>query len=289
MAIVVGRYAVFGLSSLLVLAVALRAQPVGVRAMSRSPKAWGMAMVLTLFGNVLYYACLATALRLAGTAMPTLIIGMLPVVVAVLGALGERGVPWGSLLASCALIGGGLALVHASGTHSASPLVSDGASYRVGIALAFVALASWTVYGIGNAAYLRLHPEADMVTWTSMTGVATLPLLVPLGATMGGSEAIAGFSAREGTIPLVAVSLALGLGTSWVATWLWNGASAVLTTRLLGQLIVVETLMALVFAALVRWEMPSAAVVAGATMLLTGVLWGIRTARAGDVAAAETR
>ena len=286
-AIVIGRYVVFGLSSLLVLAIIAWRARRSAMSMLRSPRAWGAALVLTLFGNVIYYVCLATALRLAGTAMPTLIIGMLPVIVAVLGAVGERGVPWGALLASCALIVGGLVLVHMAGARGTAPLVAGGTSYGAGVALAFAALASWTVYGMGNAAYLRRHPGTDMVMWTSMTGTATLPLLVPLFAFVGGLGTFAGADAtvENGVVPFAVVSLALGLGTSWAATWAWNGASAVLPTRLLGQLIVVETLMALVFAAVVRWEMPSAAVGVGAAMLLAGVLWGIRVARTNDAAA----
>ena len=288
MAIVTVRYAVFGLSSLVVLLIVLRRSPIPDASDARSsqailsPSAWGAALVLTLFGNVLYYACLAASLRMAGTAMPTLIIGMLPVVVALIGAMGERGVPWLALGASCALMVGGLAIVHVAGMHGTTPLVADDDRYGIGVALAVAALASWTVYGIGNAAYLRRRPATGMVTWTSMTGVATLPLLVPLVLITGGPGTLRfgdmALETGDGALRIAVVGVVLGLGTSWAATWLWNGASAVLPTRLLGQLIVVETLMALVLAALVRWEMPSGAVIVGAAMLLTGVLWGIRIA-----------
>ncbi|KJT22883.1 hypothetical protein SEEH3374_25440, partial [Salmonella enterica subsp. enterica serovar Heidelberg str. RI-11-013374] len=43
-------------------------------------KDWSTALPLTLMGNVIYYACLASAIQRTGAPVSTMIIGTLPVV-----------------------------------------------------------------------------------------------------------------------------------------------------------------------------------------------------------------
>ena len=56
----------------------------------------------------------------------------------------------------------------------------------------------------------------------------------------------------------------------------WNRASQRLPTALAGQLIVFETLAALGYAFMLRGEPPAAATLAGITLLVIGVLLGVR-------------
>ncbi|MEY5547388.1 DMT family transporter, partial [Salmonella enterica subsp. enterica serovar Corvallis] len=44
-------------------------------------KDWSTALSLTLMGNVIYYACLASAIQRTGAPVSTMIIGTLPVVI----------------------------------------------------------------------------------------------------------------------------------------------------------------------------------------------------------------
>ena len=71
--------------------------------------------------------------------------------------------------------------------------------------------------------------------------------------------------------------VAIGLSASWLGTLLWNRASRLLPTSLVGQLIVFETLAALAYGFLWRGEGPSAGAIAGIVLLVAGVAVGVRT------------
>ena len=67
-------------------------------------------------GNLLYYLCLAAAIQRAGAPLPTMIIGTLPVVIAVVSnrrdAQRDGRLPWRRLAPSLVLICIGIALVN---------------------------------------------------------------------------------------------------------------------------------------------------------------------------------
>ena len=73
---------------------------------------------------------------------------------------------------------------------------------------------------------------------------------------------------------------AIGLSASWLGTLFWNRASQLLPTSLAGQLIVFETLSALLYAFLLRGSWPGAATLAGVGLLVAGVVLGMRAAQA---------
>ncbi len=75
---------------------------------------------------------------------------------------------------------------------------------------------------------------------------------------------------------LGSLSLLLGILSSWAASWLWNQASTRLPGTLAGQLIAFETLAALAYAAVWRGIVPAPHVLAGAALLLAGVVVAIR-------------
>src|SRR5690606_33415791 len=109
---------------------------------------WIEAAKLALIGNLVYYATLASAIQLAGAPVPTLIIGTLPVVIAVSANLldrrrggGEDSAPWLRLAAPLALILSGLLVVHAD--IAAQTGADGGGDHRVGVAFATRPLACW--------------------------------------------------------------------------------------------------------------------------------------------------
>ena len=103
------RYLAFGLIAL-PLAWLDRAQ---IRRLTRAD--WIEAAKLSLVGNLLYYLFLAAALQRAGGPLPTMIIGTLPVVIAITSNLRDARrdgrLPWRRLAPSLALIGAGIALL----------------------------------------------------------------------------------------------------------------------------------------------------------------------------------
>ncbi|CAD5370303.1 Inner membrane protein YtfF [Rubrivivax sp. A210] len=244
---------------------------------------WLDALELAAVGNVLYYLCLAAAIQRAGGPLPTMIIGTLPVVIAVASNLRGRDrdgpLPWGRMAPSLLLIAAGIALVNqAERTQAAA---TDPERYATGALLAVGAVICWTWYPIRNAEWLRAHADRSPRAWATAQGVATLPLAVLGLAVVWGGMAYAGdsFAMPLGPRPgfFVALMLATGLLASWAGTLCWNEASQRLPPGLAGQLIVFETLAALAYAFMLRGHAPAPAVLAGAALLIAGVAWALRT------------
>ncbi|MDQ7989156.1 MAG: DMT family transporter [Candidatus Dactylopiibacterium sp.] len=267
-----GRYLAFGL---ICLPLAWRDRR---RLAALDRRDWLAALELAFIGNLCYYVCLAAAIQIAGGAVPTLIIGTLPVVIAIVANLLDTPLPWLRLLPPVALIGGGIVLAHG---HDSSGSAQSGGEYAVGLTLAFIALACWTWYPIRNARWLKRHPAHSAATWATAQGLATLPLALAGYAAYGVWGAGAGFAFPLGPQPglFLGLMLTIGLLASWLGTLLWNRASLLLPTALTGQLIVFETLAALAYSFLWQGAWPSAPVAAGIAILVAGVLLGVRSFR----------
>ena len=270
-----GRYLAFGLVTLPI----AWWQRVALRRLKRTD--WWMAIKLSLVGNIIYYLALSAAIGLAGAPLPTLIIGTLPVVIAVCSNLGDRQFSWARLVPSLGLIGLGLLCVNAD---QLARLDAKDAltAYALGAVLAVVANAAWTWYPIHNARWLRAHPGHTSTTWASAQGIATLPMaLVGLSASVAYLQATGDVrfaTSVWGPEPMKFwwLMLAIGFGASWLGTLLWNIASKNTPTALTGQLIVFETLAALGYAYLVYQRAPSLTETAGIALLVLGVIVGVR-------------
>lgn len=286
----IGRYIAFGL-----LAVGLAW--IDRSALARLSRAdWIEAGKLALVGNLLYYTMLASAIQLAGAPVPTLMIGTLPVVIAVCANLGRGGaeedarVPWRRLGAPLVVILSGLLAVQWSpGGHAAdvAPGLERGPQHALGLFFGVCAVAAWTWYPIRNARWLRARGPGLARAWATAQGLATLPLAVLAAAVFAVWQGVA--SGGEGVFdgPLgprpalfVGMMLMVGLAASWLGTLLWNRASHVLPPALAGQLIVFETLAALSYAFIWYQRWPTSNEVVGIVLLVCGVVMGVRVFRA---------
>jgi drug/metabolite transporter (DMT)-like permease len=268
-----GRYLAFGL---IALPLAWRDR----RALARLSRAdWIEALKLAAVGNVLYYLALSSAIQLAGVPLPTVIIGTLPVVIAVCANLSQRDIAWRRLGLPLLLIAAGIAAVQSVEMQRIALGQVTGAGLGLGLALALAALVCWTWYPIRNAAWMQRNTSVGSGTWATAQGLATLPLaalgmlLYQLAAAGSGAGAPA-----LGPRPLeyVGLMLAIGLLASWLGTLCWNQASRLLPTSLSGQLIVFETLTALAYGFMHRALWPEPWTWAGIALLLAGVLAGTR-------------
>ena len=262
-----GRFLVYGIVSVVVLALSWRR--------ARRPtwaQAWG-ALWLSILGFTGYYWVLVLAIRDAGTEMPALIVGLIPLWVMLLGKPGH--LRWTTLAPGLLLTAAGLFLmsraVHAgAGAGATSPLPH----YARGLALSVLAMACWTAFSLLNAAWLRRHPDVSATDWANWLGVATglggLVLALGLGTPLPQLMAQPGW-------PLFAlVVLGIGFGSSWLATILWNLASQRLAASLCGQLIVSETLFALLYSFAWDGRWPSAMQGAAAFLFTLGILASIK-------------
>jgi len=289
----VSRYLAFGLIAL-PLALASRRR---IGALERAD--WVEAAKLSLVGNLLYYGFLAAAIQLAGPPLPTMIIGSLPVVIAIASNLGERTLPWRKLAGSLLVIAAGILLVNRDELARVSSGPSGSAALLPGAALALAAVACWTWYPIRNARWLRARPGLRSDTWATAQGLTTLPLALAGWLALGAVEAL-GRSASPGEASPVAsgpigalatgfdwplgpqpatflgLMLAIALLASWLGTLCWNRASQLLPTSLAGQLIVFETLSALAMGFAWRGQWPAPGTWLGVALLVAGVVLGVR-------------
>ncbi|WP_020647959.1 DMT family transporter [Solimonas variicoloris] len=275
----VGRYLAFGTLAL-GLAWFDRAT---LRRLTRAD--WIEALKLTAIGNLLYYSCLAAAIQRAGAPLPTMIIGTLPVVIAIAANLRDAHrdgqLPWAQLAPSLLLLSAGIACVNRAEWEAlrAAP-GADLLRYASGALLALVSVACWTWYPLRNADWLRRHPDRSPRGWATAQGLATLPLALAGYALLwlAMPQLRAGFEMPFGPRPwfFVAMMVTIGLCASWLGTLCWNAASQRLPTALAGQLIVFETLAALAYAYLLRGQWPPALTLLGVALLVAGVLWATR-------------
>ena len=274
-----GRYLAFGLIALPI-AWLDRAR---LAQFTRSD--WREALKLSLIGNLLYYLCLAAAIQRAGGPLPTMIIGTLPVVIAITSNLRDARrdgrLPWGRLAPSLALIATGIGCVNqVELAHLRADPSADLGRYASGALLAVAAVACWTWYPLRNADWLRAHADRSPRTWATAQGVATLPLAVIGCAGFWAWSAASGssFAMPFGPTPerFIWLMLAVGLFASWLGTLCWNEASQRLPTSLVGQLIVFETLSALTYAYALRGQWPDRMTLLGVALLIAGVMWALR-------------
>lgn len=282
-----GRYVAFGL-------LALGLAWFDRRALARLTRDdWTEAGRLALVGNLLYYSTLAAAIQLAGAPVPALIIGTLPVVIAITANLieqrsgaGNSAVKWRRLALPLAIMFAGLVAVQHGPADVSDPAQARGARHVIGVLLALCALLCWTWYPLRNSRWLRSRPPGLSRAWATAQGLTTLPLavLAALGyAVWDGLAHDAGsrYAWPFGTQPGMYIGLMVltGLAASWLGTLLWNKASHLLPAPLVGQLIVFETLAALLYAFVWEARWPAAYEAVGIALLIGGVMLGVRIFR----------
>ena len=260
-----GRFVAYGAVALAVSIAGRRPWPSASQALA--------ALGLSILGFTGYYLLLVLAIRDAGTEVPALIIGTIPIWVMLLGKPGD--LRWAALAPGVMLTAAGLALMTLAPEADASGM--RGAHFARGLLFALASLACWTAFALLNAAWLKRHPEVRVTDWANWLGLATGAGAIVLWIVAG--SGVAHMGAQPQVARFLVLALATGAGSAWLATILWNVASRRLSASLCGQLIVSETLFALAysFAWDGRWPTPAQW---GAVVLFTlGILASIRAHR----------
>jgi len=264
-----GRFASYGLMAMVMLLLGrrLRRLPTGSQALS--------ALGLSLLGATGYYLLLASSINAAGSEVPTLIIGTIPIWVMLLGK--PLGLKWSALLPGLLLTLAGLALMMQTSLANAVALPLQGQQFWWGVLLALVAMASWTAFAVLNASWLKRHPQVSVTEWSNWLGLATGigALLLWLFAGSTSNELLAVDS--KGLV--VMVCIATGVGSGWAGSLLWNVASRRLSVSLAGQLIVSETLFGLFYAFVWAGGWPTPEQWLAAVLFTLGIVASIRAHR----------
>lgn len=265
-----GRYIAYGLASAVLLV------PSWKTVMARMDgRDWRDLVLLSLLGNLIYYVGLSVSVQSSGVALASLIIGLLPVTVTLVGAKPGEGVPLRRLALPLALVVAGGVCINVS-VFTESRGVGIGRQV-VGVLGATLALAMWTAYAVWNARRLAATPKFNSHEWSLLTGLATglLSLLLVLPAFLLGGKV----HAPSAWAWFWMVSLAVAIGASVIGNGLWNAASRLLPLSLSGQLIVFETLFALLYGFLHEGRWPRGLEAAAIVLMLAGVLWSVRLHR----------
>lgn len=270
-----GRYIVYGILSALIILPKLIPLIQRLTRLDIQQLIW-----LSLSGNLMYYLLLASAVQLAGVATTSLIIGTLPVTITLAGrkdqgALSLRQLAWPLLLIML-----GMLAVNISAFQQAANQQQPLHNIVLGILCAFGALFSWTRFAVNNTRYLKLSQFTSR-EWSSLWGITTGLLSVLLLLIAGGlfpSQLLPELP-QSRWLSFFAISLGLALFSSWLGNLLWNAASRRLPITLGGQLIIFETLFALLYGFVYAARWPSLTEIIAIALLISGVLWTVRKHR----------
>ena len=284
-----GRYIAYGLIAAAVMSTRL---PPLLRRLDRSDV---VAMFKhALAGNIVYYMLLALGVKFAGVAATSLIIGVLPISVTLMGQKDHGAVPLKQLALPLLLVAAGIACInidvftHDIGNGNGLPLNDK----LFGVLCATGALACWTWYSVDNARYLKRNPHFSSGEWSALYGVSSglIALLIALVALIlfhgeiTGPAALA--SGRDWGLFWI-VNAVIALGASAIGNHLWNVASRKVPLTLSGQLILFETLFALLYGFIYKQQLPRTLEIAAMALLVAGVMWSVRIHALQDPSAAH--
>lgn len=232
------------------------------------------AFLLGFLGYSLYYFLLIHAVRLCGISACSLVIGLLPVSIGIAGKDSVQRV--GLFRLSLALIATGIALLNLEGFSPGEGKADP--RFFAGIILSFLCLFLWTYFALLNARFLKTHPQVKGGDWAAATGLfalATAPLFVAAELATSGGGDLALWGHGPFLFRFAIAAAILGIGCSFLASLFWNLASQHLPVGLAGQLIVSETLFALLYGFLFDQRWPRPVEWASMSLLITGILIGV--------------
>ncbi|CUW47830.1 DMT family transporter [Novacetimonas hansenii] len=253
------RYVMYGVFSVALLL------PRAGRLAARIPRGGRPALLwLGLTGNLGYYILIATAVGLCGINITSIVTGFLPVIVGVLGTREGDGLDLRRLVPSMLLMLMGISLTAVQALYAPDTQAGFDTAHLTGFICAVGGLASWSIFAISNARWLRRLPDTSAEEWGLLTGVAT------------GAEALflipfACHGAASHTPSQWVWFIALGTGIALVSSLLggifWNRTCRLLPMTLSGQMAVGETLFALLYGCLWTGRWPTV-MEAGAVIFL---------------------
>lgn len=268
--ITLGRYLFYGIASSFLLLKSIHRVKYPIRT-------WLHAAFLGFLGSLGYYPFIVLSLRYANPAICALISGITPIAIAFYGNWIKRETSFSNLIVPSLIILAGLVMINL-------PYISfedSNVSHLLGVAFAFISLASWTKYAVSNAYFLKANPHIHYGDWTTLIGFTTLlwmSVTIPLTYVFFNDllpiERYTYWSPELGSF-LIGCAM-LGIVCSWLANYLWNIASANLPLLITSQLLIFETLFGLLFAYLVEWRLPYLMETLGTMLLVTAIAYGLR-------------
>lgn len=233
-----------------------------------------------LAGNLVYYMFLAFGVKLAGVAPTSLIIGVLPIAVTLMGRNDHGAVPLRQLAMPLLVTAAGITCINIDVFQHAAVSGVSILNTVLGVACATGALLCWSWYTLDNARYLKRNPHYSSAEWSALYGLSTGAISLVVGgiayaifhADVTGAAGAA--SGRDWTLFWICNGL-LALGASVIGNHLWNIASRRVPVTLSGQLILFETLFALLYGFIYKQQFPRTLEIAAIVLLIAGVTWSM--------------
>lgn len=253
-----GRYLAYGVIAAILIARSWRRLFAGLTWREWRALAW-----LSFAGNIIYYFFLAQAVQTGGIAMASIVIGLLPVVITIVGSRDSGAVPLRKLVPSIVLGAAGLLCISWEHLHSSEDGSLAGLLYACG------ALASWTAYAVGNSRWLARLKSVTPHEWSLLTGLVTgaEALLLAVPALLGNTPA----HSQSDWMFFAAVVTSVAILCSIIGNGFWNYASRALPLTLTGQMIVFETLFAAFYGFLWEARWPTLIESSAMVLLVAGV------------------
>jgi len=173
--------------------------------------------------------------------------------VTIIGSRESDAVPLRRLLPSLLLCAGGALCIgwQALGGASSAPF----GARVTGLLCAIGALVSWTTFAVGNSRCLARLDHVSAHDWSLLNGMVTgaqAVLLIPVSLLFEPLQHSVGEWSRLG-----AVSLGVAVLASIMGNALWNRMSRLLPLTLVGQMILFETLFALIYGFIWEQRLPT--------------------------------
>ncbi|MYN09972.1 DMT family transporter [Pseudoduganella aquatica] len=234
-----------------------------------------------LSGNIVYYMLLALGVKLAGVAPTSLIIGVLPISVTLMGRKDHGALPLRQLALPLLVAAAGIACINVDVFLHAGSAGHPVWQTLLGVLCAAGALLCWSWYTLDNARYLKRNPHFSSAEWSALYGLSSglIALLIGLAALAvwhGDVLGAAGQASGRDWLVFWITNTLLALGASVIGNHLWNIASRRVPVTLSGQLILFETLFALLYGFIYKQQWPRPLETAAIVLLAAGVMWSVR-------------
>lgn len=269
--IVLARYTVFGLFSLLT--ILCKRKNIFKQV---TWKNWKVSLVWAALINVVYYLGIALGIRHCGAAVSIIVAGLSPIAILIYSNFKKRDLSFPTLIAISIVIFLGVILTNISEFHSSS--TTSPFLYLFGLCSVITSSTLWVFYIILNQKFLEENSHITPEIWGHMLGISSLVICLPLIFLLDGLGIThlyhdlffhTPFSERWLFILLCSV---MGVFSSSLAITSWNKASLHLSSALLGALLIFEPIFGLVISYICERAYPSLQEGVGASLMLGGSL-----------------
>ena len=270
--VALGRYFTYGVLSAGILLTA--------RTVTFIQIPWARAFAYAFIGHVGYYLILVWAISTSGVMVVAPIMATLPVSVAVAGNIMSKELAFRRLILPLLLILFGIALLRLYQNSQTTAHGIQVIDMIYGALLALVALSMWTMYAALNARYLK-RTQISSVIWAQAMGLCCLAqvgMAIALWVLVHPrpTQLLQWTENREIAIRFLAGVILLGVLVSWFSTQVWNRISRTLPITVAGQLLVIQSLAAILYSSWLNHKVPHVVELICVVLVVVGVVWGVK-------------